>query len=357
MAVAKKLPSGSWRVQASKVVNGKKISKSFTVSPTETGGSSRKAKATAEMKAREWQISKKNEDSLSRTIGKAIGDYIADHEKVLSPRTIHDYRALVKHFEKVKDIYVDDVETPDIQALINEWSVSLTRKTIQNRIGFLMSVLNYVDCDRKFKLKYPKNHKEKVVAPDIDELHIIIQAAKESFRPLIALAAFGSLRRGEVCALKQKDILRDMNSVYIHADMIQTDDGIIYKDHPKTDDSTRTVQLPKFIIDMLPVSDDPEAFVFNYTLNMVTSDFGRISRKCGFNYSFHSLRHFAASFRSDLGIPQKYIEELGGWKDDSSVMRDVYDNTLNSSRKKYIRMANEFIEKNFMEDFEKRKDA
>ena len=67
----------------------------------------------------------------------------------------------------------------------------------------------------------------------------------------------------------------------------------------------------------------------------------------GFSFSFHSLRHFAASFRSDLGIPRKYIEEVGRWESGSSVLDRVYDNTLESSRKKYTQMANTYIEDNF----------
>lgn len=351
MAAAKKLASGSWRVQASKVVNKQKIVKSFTVSPSETGGDSRKAKALAEMKAREWQISKEAENMFSPTIEKAIAKYIADREKVLSPRSIHDYKALIPFFDSIKYICVDEIKTPDIQALINEWSVSLGKKTIQNRIGFLMSVLNYADCDRKFKLTYPQQAINKVIAPDLEDLHILIQEAEEFFKPIIALAAFGSLRRGEVCALKQKDISRDMCSIYVHADMVQTDNGIIYKDLPKTSGSVRTIQLPRFVIDMIPFSEDPEEFVFDYTINMVTTDFTRLRKRCGLDCSFHSLRHFAASFRTDLHIPQKYIEELGGWKDDSSVLKDVYDNTLTSSRRKYTKIANDYIEENFKKDF------
>lgn len=353
MATAKKLASGSWRVQATKFINKKRVVKSFTVSPSETGGDSRKAKALAEMKASEWQYSKEAEHMFAPTVDKAIKNYISEHEKVLSPRTKKDYQDLIPYFASIKDICIDDLKSADFQLLINEWSVKLSKKTIQNRIGFIMSVLNYAECDRKFKLRYPQKATRKVVAPDLDDIHRLLKNAKPNFRPIIALAAFGSLRRGEICALKQKDISRDMHTIFVHADMVQTEEGIIYKDFPKTSSSIRTVQLPKFIIDMIPVSSDPEAFVFNnsYNINQVTSTFTRLRNKCGLECSFHSLRHYAASFRSDLGIPQKYIEEIGGWDNDSPVLKSVYDNTLTSSRKKYTQMANDFIEEKFKKDF------
>jgi integrase len=79
----------------------------------------------------------------------------------------------------------------------------------------------------------------------------------------------------------------------------------------------------------------------------MTDRFRRLSYKLGFNYTLHSLRHFAASFRSDIGIPRKYIEEVGGWENGSAILQRVYDNSLDSSRKKYTQMTNNFIEENF----------
>ena len=56
MANAQKLPSGAWRTQATKTINGKKVRKSFTVTAEECGGDSKKAKALSERNAREWVL-------------------------------------------------------------------------------------------------------------------------------------------------------------------------------------------------------------------------------------------------------------------------------------------------------------
>lgn len=354
MATAKKLASGSWRVQATKFINKKRVVKSFTVSPSETGGDSRKAKALAEMKASEWQYSKKSEIMFSPTIAKAMDAYISKNKKVLSPRSYKDYKSYIPLFASIKDICVADIENSDLQRLIDEWSLKLSKKTIQNRIGFIISVLYDAKYDKRIKLKYPKKATAKVVSPDYEDVHKLIRNAKPDFRPIIALAAFGSLRRGEICALKYKDISRDMHTVSVHADMVQTEDGIVYKDFPKTYKSIRSVELPEFIFDLIPVSSDPEAYVFNnsYNINQVTSTFTRLRNKCGLKCSFHSLRHFAASFRVDLGLSQNFIEEIGGWEKDSPVLTSVYINTLKSSRKKQNKIANDFIEDNFKMDFE-----
>ena len=83
--------------------------------------------------------------------------------------------------------------------------------------------------------------------------------------------------------------------------------------------------------------------------NMISHRYEKLRAKLGFSFNFHSLRHFAASFRSDLGIPRKYIEEVGRWESGSVVLERVYDNTLTSTRKKYTQIANRYIEENFKE--------
>ena len=114
---------------------------------------------------------------------------------------------------------------------------------------------------------------------------------------------------------------------------------------PKTSGSYRSVLLPGDIIDLLPRSDDPDAFVFSLSPTAITRRFEKLRKKVGLDHiRFHDLRHFSASFRSDIGVPKKYIEIEGGWTEDSKVMSSVYDNPLESSRKKYAQMVNEFID-------------
>lgn len=346
MANARKLPSGAYQTRVTKSINGKKVTKAFTVSPKECKGDSRKAKALSEMMAREWQISAENTLIYGQTVKTALENYINDRSKVLSPSTLTNYKRILPYFEPLFDIYVDDIKSSDIQPLINEWGLTLRTKTIINRISFLLSALDYADCDKKFKLRYPKNESKKVLAPDLEDVKMMIDAAGDDFKPVIYLAAFYGLRRGEIAALKEKDLSRDMCLLNVHADIVLDDNKWIYKPFPKNALSG-TLKLSKTVVGLLPLADDPEAFVFNINPNIITHRFDKLKKKLGFDFSFHSLRHFAASFRSDLGIPRKYIEEVGRWESGSSVLDRVYDNTLDSSRKKYTQMANTYIEDNF----------
>ena len=345
MATAKQLPSGAWRTQVSKKINGKLVRKSFTVHPKECGNDSKRAKKLSEHQADEWQLDA-SDFNENCTLKVAFENYIADRSKVLSPSTIRGYEAVFKAFNSLEDIYISDINTPQIQRLVNEWSLDMKTKTIRNRITLLLSIIDYAGIDKKFKIRYPQSNSKKVLSPDIQDVQMFLDNAKGIMVPIIYLTAFGSLRRGEVAGLRECDISRDMCTVTINGDMVLGPEGWVYKPFPKTVDSARTVQLPKFIIEAIPVMEDPKSFVFDLTPTAMTDRFRRLATKLQLPYTLHSLRHFSASFRTDLGIPKKYIQEVGGWVN-SSVLDKVYDNTMESSRKKYTQITNKFIEDNF----------
>ena len=345
MANARKLPSGAYQTRVTKVINGKKITKCFTVHPKEFKNDARKAKDQSELLARQWRMSAEDSEIYGLKIKEALEQYVKDRSKVLSPSTITNYKRLIPFFDSLANICVDDIKTSDIQALVNEWSISVRAKTIKNRVSFLLSSLDYVECDKKFRIRYPKSDSKEIKSPDLDDVQMLLNNAPYDLVPIIYLAAVGGMRRGEISGLKGKDISRDMSTIYVHADMVLDDHTWVYKPFTKNAQSG-TVKLSPFIIDMIPVKEDPEAFVFDMNPNMISHRYDNLRKKLGFEYNFHSLRHFAASFRSDLGIPRKYIEETCRWEPGSQVVDRVYDNTLNSSRKKYTQIANKFVEDN-----------
>ena len=353
MAKAQRLPSGSWRTLESKVINGRMVRRSFTVSPDECGGDSRKARNLSELKARMW---KEDVESLiveGPTVKIALDNYIEDRSHVLSPSTIRGYNKMIPSLEPVLDVPVADLCSSDLQRLINDMALDVKTKTIKNRIGFLLSALDYAGYDKKIKIRYPQNNSIKVKAPETDEVYCLLSDCGDAMRPIIALAAFGGLRRSEIAALKYGDISRDLHLVYVRAAYVLGDAGYVYKPFPKTAGSIRSVELPAFVFDLLPSDGAPGDFLFTLTPAAISDRFRRLAARMNIDSSFHGLRHFAASFRSDLGIPAKYIEEFGGWTPGSKILPDHYDNTLASSRRKYIDLANSYIEKEFKSLLEK----
>ena len=343
MAYAEKLPSGSWRVQASRVLNGKRQRRSFTVSPEECGGDSRRAKAKAELMASEWIAALKEELPCNITVKKAMLSYIEDRSRILSPSSQREYTRNVGYFERIHDVRVEDVTSQDIQRIINHMAGTVKAKTIRDRVSFLLTCLDAAGSEKRFRLSYPVSVPREQTAPDHRQVLTLISEADAVMKPIICLAAFYSLRRGEICALKFSDVSYDLHSVSVHANMVKGPDGFVYKDIPKTSGSIRTVYPIPDVMDLLPSGGSPDEFLFPFTPDALERRFKRLKDKLGIDVRFHDLRHYAASFRSDLNIPRKYIEEVGGWEKDSKVLTSVYDNTLNSSRKKFTQVANDWI--------------
>lgn len=349
MAKASKLPSGAWRCRVTKTIDGKKITKSFTVHPRECGDDSRKAKALAELNARDWLFNAEYEENYI-TVGKALDMYIEDKRKVLSQSTIADYVNMPKHFEEIKDLEAAAVDSKTIQSVINDMAIkNLSPKTIKNRIGFLISALTYAGIDKRFHLRMPKKISPELLPPEPTEFHRLLSMADDEEKLMIILAGLYTLRRGEIGGLCGEDILRDMNSIYVHTSRVKDEHRKwVRRQMPKNLNSVRVIQIEPQIMKMIP-DVAPDEYVIKMNPDEMTHHFGKLRKKACVNCRLHDLRKYAASIRSEI-MPSKYVEADGGWKKDSAVMRTIYDKPFKESRKEYSKKFNEKILEDYGKD-------
>lgn len=342
MATARKLPSGAWRTRPSKYINGKKVTKSFTVHPNECAGDWKKAKMLSEQKASVWLLETEADD-VHTSVGKAMELYIEDRSAVLSPSTIADYRRMPKHFGDLVNVAAADVDSKMIQALINEMAVdNLNARTIKNRVFFLISALNYVGVEKKFKLRFPSQIKPNLSPPEPSEFHRLLALASPEEKITIVLAGLYTLRRGEIAGLCGEDLLWDLNSIYVHTSRVQNDKKEwVRRPMPKNLNSVRMIQLDPEIMALLP-KGGPKEYVISMNPNEITKHFIRLREKACVNCRFHDLRKFAASIRSAI-MPSRYVEADGGWRKDSQVLSSIYDRPFKESRNEYSKKLNKMI--------------
>ena len=342
MANARKLPSGAYRTRPSKYINGKKVTKSFTVHPNECGGDWKKAKKLSEQQASTWLLESEAEE-VNTTVGGAIESYIKDRSAVLSPSTIADYKRMSKHFGDLVHVAADDVDSKMIQAKINEMAVDgLNARTIKNRVFFLIAALNFVGIEKKFKLRFPKQIKPNLSPPEPSEFHRLLALASPEEKLTIILAGLYTLRRGEIAGLCGEDLLWDLNSIYVHTSRVQNDKKEwVRRPMPKNLNSVRMIQLDPKIMEMLP-KVGPEEYVISMNPNEITKHFMRLREKACVSCRFHDLRKYAASIRSAI-MPGRYVEADGGWRKDSQVLSTIYDKPFRESRKEYSKKFNEMV--------------
>lgn len=91
-------------------------------------------------------------------------------------------------------------------------------------------------------------------------------------------------------------------------------------------------------------ADDSE-YLVKLSGQAIYKRFVRIIQKSGLKpCRFHDLRHLNASVMVELGVPDKYAMERGGWSTDSTL-RNVYQHTFDSKRKEIDKQINDYFEK------------
>ena len=337
MPKAKKLPSGNYRTQvyAGKDENGKKIYESFTA-PT--------AKES-ELMAAKFKADNARKRQKDITVGEAISGYINAKEAVLSPSTIKAYRSYERtHYEPIRNLSIRKITSEEIQIYISSLVGTITPKSIANVYGLLSSSLSLYAPDIILRVSLPKRTKKKQTSPSSEEVKQLYEAADPEMKFFIALAAFGSCRRGEICAIKYGDI--SDKGISIHADIVQNDKKEwVYKEMPKTAESVRFVRLPNKIL-ALAGKGDPDEFVLKRTPTAYSRKFEKIRKElCLEHIRFHDLRHYFASIAAVLDIPQNYIADFGGWRQDSPVLKEVYQNKIIPIAEHYSdKLTNHFSE-------------
>lgn len=328
MAIAKKLPSGSWRVQlyVGKDSSGKKQYKSFTAS----------TKKEAEFLAAQYNVSNREKKVCELTFEEAAERYIESKRNVLSPSTVRGYYATLKNWCKdISNVRVDKINQEQVQLLINSLAAEHSSKTCRNAHGLISAVLSIYAPDVQLRTTLPQKQKREIYVPDEKEIKEIYELAIGTVNEIpIFLAAECGLRASEISAL--------------HIEKISDKYLIIDEARVIGDDLKEHVKAPKSISGYRKIPISPQICEY---LKSHASDDGRVCSRSGENISnawdrfrdyhninshlnFHALRHHFASKCLLLGMPQKYIAELMGHSSTDMIER-VYQHVFPSAMESF----------------------
>lgn len=358
MATAKKLPSGSWRCQVfshyelmsdedgKPIIDqktGKQRQKRIYASFTCDDDTTTRGKRRAEAMAAEFADDKerKSRPLANLTFGEALDSYIEERSKVLSPASIRKYKSMKRNcMAPLNDYKIKDLTQAIIQTEINTAAIKKSPKTVRDMNGLIIAVMNRFYPDLRLQVVLPKKLRPDIYVPSECDIKSLIKTVENTrIEVPVMLAAFGAMRRGEICAFNRSTDMKN-NTIHITKTMVMDDNANWILKAPKSYAGDRYVTFPSFVTDK--INTMPEDTV-NMHPNRVTADFIDCIKKSGLpHFRFHDLRHYNASIQHALGIPDAYILQSGGWGNDS-VLKEVYRHAIPDVQEKMNNKALQYF--------------
>lgn len=160
--------------------------------------------------------------------------------------------------KKIKDITVED-----IQNIVDEMSLQLSPKTVKNIFSIIKTTLRKAVSDGIIitnpsgVIELPSWHRKEAEYYDSEETKILVSQLDKTkpedinFRAAIMVALFGGLRKGELCGLNESDVNFLRGTITIRRNRIRCDRDGVYEDTTKTERSSRTISMPKTVMNIL----------------------------------------------------------------------------------------------------------
>ena len=330
------LPSGSFRKNRLDYIDatGKKHWKSFTGRSMEE----------VDYMIMQWKLSRGQEPDHrgDLTVSEAALRYIESKAHVLSPSTLKAYHSLREnHIEGslLGAVYLNDLTIKDVQIWVSDLSKDHSPKSVRNMAALVRSSVEMFLPDFKWKVTLPQAVPSNLYCPSDDDVCRLLNDIKEKDQEMyraVLLAAFGPMRRSEICALTSDDIHGNM--VTVSKALVYDEVGSLTVKTTKTVSSNRVIEYPNFVIQALSGIDGR---IITSAPDVLSNRFKRtVKRLGGPQFRFHDLRHYAASIMHAIGVPDQYIMSRGGWATDV-VMKRVYRNVIDIEQKKQTKIIND----------------
>ncbi len=308
MATAKKLPSGSWRVQiyGGKDENGKNIVRSFTA-PT---------KREAERDASAWAMERKRLSKGTMTLGEAIDAFIATCKaQGYSPSTIRDYISRRNYsYHSIINKRLDNITANDVQTAMDTRSTERSVKTVRNDYFLLKKVLNKYAPDLNLSgiILAKRSKRKKLSMSEAWAEDILDYALREpDFYIYCALTICAGLRSSESYALTWSDIsfqpvtmlagevAYKQGYITVNKARVRGTDGYVVKS-TKTESGIRTIPVAWSLIESITEvkqRGSDQEHILDLKPALIDSRWAKLRTAIGLpdTMRFYDLRHFYAT--------------------------------------------------------------
>lgn len=238
----------------------------------------------------------------------------------LSDTTVINYKCQLNKYilDEIGKYKISKLKKLHIQDLANKLyeEYNLSSKTIKNYINLVSSVLekavewNYLRENVAKNVTIPKNYnkqkKEQEIYnnEEIKKMFETLQAEPEPFKTMVYISFYTGARRGEVLALRWKDVDFDKNIIHIVQNKIRKVDGTKIKETKNK--RSRSFVAPQVLITKIKEiynNQNKEELLFNYYPATYTRMWQDFIKRNNLKYiTLHDLRHTNGSILASKGV-------------------------------------------------------
>jgi integrase len=192
-----------------------------------------------------------------------------------------------------------------------------------------------------------------------DQVGQLIDAITPRYRAAVAVAAWCTLRRGEVCALRTADIDTEHKEVWVRKNWVELlESSRKFEKDPKTQAGKREVSVPPHVWPLLTVRAEEFAgseFFFigrdgqRMRGNAIYQAFVRARKKVGLTLTFHDLRHTGQSLAAASGASTVDLMKRAGHS--TAVAAQRYIHAVDGRDREVAKALSEIAERDRRPDF------
>ena len=306
-----------------------------------------------------------------------VANYLRDHwfphiSTRVRPRTAQRYRELLERHvvPVVGSVKMAKIRPAHVQQVVDQATASgLAPRTVAAVYRTLHSALaqavrwQLLAVNASTAVRPPRTERPELHSPDVAKVTRVLDAARGTrlYVPL-ALAASTGLRRGELLALRRRDVDLEAGSLRVVASLQRVDADLVFLP-PKTDRARRTVGLPPAAVTLLRRHRKGQAerrLLLGQAwadLDLViergdgeplppdslSRDWYRLVRRVGLpGLRLHDLRHAYATALLTAGVHPKVASEALGHSSVAFTM-DTYQHLMPTMQEQAVRAIEEAI--------------